>query len=425
MLLNTSAQRYGKITLWATVAICGIAAVAAVWYRHATVIDRPGFIDHASPGDLKAAGKDAPAIGAADTAFGLALLQNLAKKPGENVFISPFSVSQAQMLALNGAGGKTYDQIAAALHTPSIPLEKLNAANAILLSGLQAPDPKVTISVANALWIDHAYQFDPKYQQRCMDYYGAATESLDFSLPASTDHINGWVSDHTKGRIPELVSEGDVKGSVAILTNAVYFHGTWSVEFDASKTTDSQFWANELTAKPIKMMSNDNDYGYLHTDDFDAVRLPYGKGRIAMYVFLPSRKDGLDSLIGSITPSKWSDWIAQMHKRDTLVNLPRFTVSEKVDLTDPLTDLGMPIGPGADFSPMGLPGAYIHKVMHSTFLEVNEEGTTAAAATADIMTMSAREPLNIVVDHPFLCAIRDDQTGALLFVGAIRDPKTK
>ena len=211
-----------------------------------------------------------------------------------------------------------------------------------------------------------------------------------------------------------------------MLTNAVYFHGSWTRTFDRGETSSGPFTRADGSKKTLPLMSQAGDYAYLKTPTFQMIRLPYGHERIAFYVLLPKATNGLDALLKQMTAAQWETWRSKMHSDGVNLELPRFQATGEWELNDPLSQLGMAsaFGGGADFAPMGLPGSYISKVVHKTVLEVNEEGTTAAAATQVEFLMSALStPNKMRVDHPFFCAIRDDATGTILFLGAIRDPQ--
>jgi serpin B len=371
-----------------------------------------------------------PKVAQGGNAFGLALMRTLTQSGnGKNVFVSPFSVSQALSLALNGAGGATRDEIAATLQLRGTPLDAINQGNAALLTSLSNPDPKVSLSIANALWANRDTTLKPDFQDRCHRYYRAQTSTLDFSNPSAAGTINAWVSKNTQGKITELVTASLIRHSPAVLTNAVYFHGQWTNAFDKTDTRDAPFTLQGGGTKSVPMMVRTSSYSYLDAPGFQAIRLPYGTGRIAMYVFLPKDKSGLNAFVHSATPANWNGWLSRMRPSAVSLFLPRFKASQDLLLNQPLARLGMgaAFGAGADFKPMGLERGFIGDVIHKAILEVDEQGTVAAAATGMVMRSAAvsvpRPPAVMRVDHPFFLAIRDDSTGALLFTGAIRNPE--
>ena len=367
-------------------------------------------------------------VAAANTEFGFRVLKRLTRStPDANVFFSPLSVTSALTMTLNGAGGATARDMASALGLNSMTLEQINHANGLLLPSLEDPDPKVKLAVANALWARHGTTFAPGFQQRCRRFYGARTQTLDFGSPAAADTINDWVKDKTQGKIDRLVTPPDISAADAVLTDAVYFHGQWQHEFEKAATRDGPFTLAGGGTRTLPMMAQAGRYPYLETARFQAISLPYGAGRISLYVFLPKAGADLNGFVVGLDAKSWQGWVGEMQPADVAVILPRFRVDYRTTLNQPLIALGMgsAFGPGADFKPMGLHGAFIGAVIHKAVLEVDEEGTVAAAATAVVMTKSARRPQGKVmrVDHPFFCALRDNATGTLLFAGVVRDPK--
>lgn len=367
-------------------------------------------------------------IAAANTSFGFGMLEQLSRNaPGKNVFFSPFSVTNALTLALNGAGGATHQSIASTLGLLPMTNGQINHANGLLLPSLENPDPKVELSVANALWANTGTAFAPSFQETCRKFYGASAETLSFASPSAADTINGWVKEKTNGKIDNLVTPRAISTSTAVLTNAVYFHGQWSRAFPKSATHGVPFTLPSGDVKTVPLMCQESSLAYLETPQFQAVSLPYGAGRMSLYVFLPKPGNSLGGLMAGMNANTWNGWMGQMKPTQMVIFLPKFQVSYQATLNQPLIALGM--GPAfsmeADFAPMGLHGSFISAVVHKATLDVDEEGTVAAASTAVVMSRSARPmPKTVMrVDHPFFCAIRDNATGTLLFAGVIEDPR--
>jgi len=253
--------------------------------------------------------------------------------------------------------------------------------------------------------------------------------TLDFARPSAVTTINDWVAKNTNGRIKEIVSELTPE-EILVLVNAIYFKGSWSKEFDPKLTSAREF---HLVSGPAqrRMMNREDRFRYKADDAMQAVALPYGDGRLNMYVFLPREKDGLGRLTDATKPDNFAALFDGFDERKGTVVLPRFKIEFEQNLVKTLRALGMELAftPGADFSRMVVPPATaaISDVLHKTFVEVNEEGTEAAAVTGVKMMATAmpreEEKFSFVCDHPFLCAIRDDETGSVLFLGAIYDPK--
>ena len=367
-------------------------------------------------------------VAQADTDFGFRLLARLAPEKGHaNVFFSPFSISQALGLALNGAAGTTRQGIASTLGLGAMTTGEVNAANGLLLPSLENPDPLVELNVANALWLQTGETFRPTFQSACKRFYGADTKTLNLRGPEGAPAINGWVKAKTHGKIDKLVSAFDLRGATAVLTNAVYFHGQWSTPFNKSATQPAPFTLTDGTQKQVPLMTRTGKLSYLKGDGFQAVRLPYGQGRLAMYVFLPDTPSGLDGFVSTATAARFDGWVGAMHPAQVSLFLPRFHADDSRRLKEPLSQMGMgkAFSRHADFSLMAERPNAIGEVVHKATLDVDEEGTTATAATGVIMMRSLAMPYSppvvVRVDHPFLCVLRDDATGAVLFLGAIRE----
>jgi serpin B len=254
--------------------------------------------------------------------------------------------------------------------------------------------------------------------------------TLDLTSPAAVPTINRWVSDETNGKIEHLIER--IEHEKLFLLNAIYFKGAWASEFDKAKTRDDDFTLVR-GSKRVPMMSQSGNYPYLETKDFQAVSLPYGGGRVSFYVFLPTQQSSLAAFEKNLTEANWQQWMQGFNATDGDISLPRFRVEYEATLNDALKALGMGVAfdeGRANFSGMiraSGQNVYISRVKHKTFAEVNEEGTEAAAVTSTEMratsAMRPQQRFNMVVDRPFFCAIRDNSTGAVLFMGSIYDPQ--
>ncbi len=368
--------------------------------------------------------------------FGLELLKRLSKADaGRNVFISPTSIQLALAMTYNGAKGETKDAMARALGLDGMTLEEVNQANADLISLLQNPDPKVELAIANSLWGREGVEFAPDFLARNTDSYEAEVRSIDFTLPGSADTINGWVSKKTREKITQLVDHDSIREALLLLLNAIYFKGKWTLPFEEADTQYGDFTRGDGTTKTLPMMRQRDDFDYLETDQFQAIALPYGDEFVRMLIFLPKAGTTLDGLMGEMTREKLDQWTGELHEQDGTIVLPRFKASYDTSLKPVLTALGMGVAfsDAADLTGMVTPEAlatlggvpFISDVVHKTMLEVNEEGTEAAAATAVIVGVTAvqTQPFEMVVDHPFFLAIQDEPTGAILFMGTIVDPE--
>lgn len=360
--------------------------------------------------------------------FGLDLHRQVTlSNPGENIFLSPASVSMALHMTLNGARGSTREAMAQTLNLQDMTLDELNQANSELLTLFTATIPGVDISMANSLWARQGVAFNDGFLKANQDYYRARVEELDFDRPDAPSIINTWVKEETKGLIEEIIEEIE-DDAVLFLINALYFKGSWSHPFDQELTRDAEFHSLDgVVTVPMMQMSRELDY--LQEQDIQVVRLPYGEGRMSMYVILPQEGYSLEAFVAEITPDRWTAIVDGLSQVQLDLFLPRFGVEFKTELSNDLKALGMDIAfdaRQADFGNMRPipPNLFIGGVNHRTVVEVNEEGTEAAAVTSvEIKVESAApEPVIMKVDRPFFFAIRDDLTGMMLFTGSVISP---
>jgi serine protease inhibitor len=369
-----------------------------------------------------------PKLVTANTKFGFKLFSEINQRDKEeNKFISPSSIAIALAMTYNGAQGQTQKAMAKALELEGLTLQQINSSNAALKSLLENPDPQIQLTIANSLWANQKISFQPDFLQRNRDFYKAVVSNVDFSNPETVDIINGWVRENTKGKIDKIVEE-ITPDAAMFLINAIYFKGSWTNAFDPKLTTDSPFYLASGTEKKHPMMSQQGEYRYLENNDFQAVSLPYGKdGKVSFYVFLPKEKSNLETFTKTLNAENWEKWMNQFSSRDGSVSLPRFKMDYEIELKDALTALGMgeAFTNKANFSGIGKNLA-ISEVKHKTFVEVNEEGTEAAAVTSVGITVTSAvvkpEPFKMVINRPFFTCIRDNQTGSILFMGSIVNP---
>jgi serine protease inhibitor len=369
--------------------------------------------------------------------LGFRLYGRLAKSDGRrNLFISPASVEMALAMTMNGAKGRTRDEMATALGVEKMSANAVNAANAQLLALLRNPDPKVELSVANSLWGRRGVTFAQAFHEANKTGYDAEIRSIDFRAATSADEINHWVGEKTKGKIAKLVEHDSIREALLVLINAIYFKGTWTMPFDRRATHDEQFTLIDGSHATVPMMQHTAKYAYLETDRFQAVALPYGDRRVEALVILPAEDAALPDFTKHLTRESWDEWMLQMASRRGTVMLPRFRADYGTSLKAALSALGMPLAfsDAADLTGIVTPDAlarlggrpFISDVVHKTALDVNEEGTTAAAATGVVVgvtSMPMDKPFELKVDRPFFFAIRDVPSGVILFMGTITNPK--
>ena len=364
-----------------------------------------------------------PAIVTADNTFGVNLFQNLYSGAPGNVAIAPISVAMALQIVYNGAGGATQQGMAQTLQLGSMSTADLNNDNAALQGSLMNPDPLVNLTIANSLWMHlDTNMVVPSFTQMDQTYYGATVGDLA-GAPAN---VNSWVSTETDGLITNILPNANYEGVVALIANVIYFKGQWSTEFDPSQTAAAPFTLTDGTQVSVPMMHQSATYGYLQGANFQAVRIPYGQGRMSMLVVMPNAGTSLNSFVASLTPAMLTTWEGQLQTGMGNLSMPKFTATFGASLVQPLTTLGMQAAfcsdPMASFPGIGL--VCIQDVEHKTVVEVDESGTVAAGATTVTIVPTAVEvPLfNLTLDHPFFYAIRDDKTGELLFIGTMMNP---
>ena len=384
-----------------------------------------------------AAVRPARSRGAADTggstSFGIDLYKALLKeRPGVNVFISPASVAFALAMTYNGSAGETREAMARTLGFSGTGFEAVNEADSTLIGRMNGSMPGVKLSIANSLWARQGLTFEKSFLERNERYYGAEIEVLDFSDPGSPAKINQWVARKTNDKITTIVDAIDDR-AILYLINAIYFKGTWTREFDKNLTHEELFHLVDGSTSPRPMMRQSGAYEYLEEVGFQAVRLPYGDGQIGMYVFLPSALSSLERFHESLSGDAWNGWMRSFASRKGSIVLPRFRLEYESSLKQSLASLGMGVAFDelrADFTGMfkasGV-NVFVDDVVHKTFVDVNEEGTEAAAVTSVGMfattSMEPERPFEMIVDRPFFLAIRDETTGLVLFMGSVVNPR--
>ena len=383
-------------------------------------------------------GKEVPAwVGKANNSFAIDLYRKLASEKRDELFFSPNSIETALTMTYAGAQGKTASQMAAVLHLPA-GTETINTDLGDFLAELNSTAPidgksrGYQFSVANALWGQKGYEFLPHFLDVLKTNYGAGLQEVDFrnDTEGARETINDWVEKKTADKIKDLIGRGVLTPLTRlVLTNAIYFKGTWTSPFDKAATRDEAFHVSVQQESNVPMMHRTGEYGYLEDTDFQALRLPYAGGKLSMIILLPHRRDGLPELEKELTPEKLSDSFAKFVNEKVIVSIPKFKMTAQFELAPTLESMGMhaAFGADADFSGMtGKRDLMISNVIHKAFVEVNEEGTEAAAATGVVMTLAMARPTPMPefrADHPFIFLIRDEASGAVLFMGRLTDPK--
>lgn len=383
---------------------------------------------------------DAARASAAVNQFGLALYSELAPARKGNLFLSPYSVETALAMTLAGARGQTAAQMAQVLrigdlaHQPHGGFAELS--RALAASAKLGDQQLFDLSIANAIWLAKGYSLNPDFVKTVKEQYSAGIEPLDFasSLAAreqARQTINAWIAKQTNEKIKDLLAPGTLDAQTRlVLTNAIYFKSQWDAQFSKSQTRDEPFHVTGDASVTVPMMHQMRRMHYAENDLMQAVEIPYRFRRLSMIALLPRKTDGMAALEKSLTAANVTAWSKAMGDRQVELSLPRFQFSSRFDLGRPLAAMGMAqaFSATADFSGISAgQQIYISDVVHQAFVDVNEEGTEAAAATAVVMHATALpRPAPKAVfraDRPFLFLIRDNTSGCILFLGRVNNPK--
>lgn len=366
-----------------------------------------------------------PLLISADNTFGLNLLNTLLASDSGNVAISPTSLNMALQILYNGAADSTAQAMSQTLQLQSLSLATLNNDNAALEASLLNPDPDVQITLANSLWM-HLTDTPvlPSFTQLNQTYYGAEIGDLS-GAPAN---VNAWIANVTNGLITNILPQADYTDIVAVIANAIYFKGEWTVAFDPTLTAPAPFTLSDGTQVSCQMMHQTGSFSFYGGGNYGVLRIPYGQsGHLSMWIVMPGAGVNLNALVATITPAMFDTWDSGLQTINVQLGLPRFTTRYSASLPTPLTTLGMGIAfsqTQADFSALASRNTYVSDVEHQTVVEVDESGTVAAGATTITVapTVAGLPPAQLLIDQPFFYAIRDDQSGALLFIGTMENP---
>jgi serpin B len=364
---------------------------------------------------------------AANNGFAFDIFKKLyAEDAGENVFISPFSISTALSMTYNGAQSTTKQAMAETLGYDGLTLEAVNDSYKNIISYLHNADKKISLEVANSIWIREGEKIKEDFISRNMEFFNAEVDMLDFSQASAVDRINRWISDATNKKIDKMLESPIPADVVMYLINAIYFKGEWSSRFKPEQTSDGRFTTAGGEKKNVKMMSKMEETEYLDTGEYRAVRLPYGNGKTAMYCVLPNEGTDINEFIGGMDVQEWNRIRQEVSKTDDVVlQIPRFKIEYGIkELNDSLIALGMEeeFSANADFSGIR-PGLFISRVLHKAVIEVNEKGSEAAGVTVvEKAEGAAMQPPTFIADRPFLFMISEEETGSILFMGILADP---
>ncbi|MEM8717800.1 MAG: serpin family protein [Cyanobacteria bacterium P01_G01_bin.39] len=366
----------------------------------------------------------------ANNRFGFDLLTQLEtqSEQNQNMMISPPSVAIALAMVRNGTAGDTLAEIDRVLNLDAIDTQNIDPSYAQLSETLTNAND-VELAIANSLWVNQNITLKDQYLNTAQEFYDAQVSNLDFANAAVTNTINQWVADNTNNKITQIVDAVNPDDAM-YLVNAIYFKGSWSQKFDADATSQQPFYLQPEASKQVAMMSQTGNYSYYENEQFQAVRLPYGEGKLGMYIFLPQTSSSLEQFQQQLNLDNWQEWIGNMRSQPGNISLPKFTLEYDTELNDVLQALGMQqvfIPLQADFSRLTDSSVAIDTVKHKTVIEVNEEGSEAAGVTSIGVRITSAipetQPFDFNVNRPFFFAIRDDATESILFMGNVFDPQ--
>ena len=402
-------------------------------------------------GGAKQAGpdRDTKLVAEGNNQFALQLYQKLQDDKG-NLFFSPYSISTALAMTYAGARGGTQEQMAQVLHFPTSKeiLEKLSAdqkpmtqeqlaqvfGKTIKDLNSRGGGDKYELRVANALWGQKDYKFLQVFVGSVEKQYGGTLRNVDFIAAAeqARQTINAWVAKQTNDKIKDLISPGVLDAMTRlVLTNAIYFKGNWASQFKKNQTQDQPFTLLDGTKVQVPMMNQQTRFGYAETDALQVLEMPYKGDELSMLILLPKKMDGIKALELGLTAESFSKWLGAIRTWQVIVSVPKFKMTSRFSLAQVLQSMGMTdaFSDKADFSGMtGNRDLFISAVIHQAYVDVNEEGTEAAAATGVTMRLTSVGPDMTPVfraDHPFLFLIRDKTAGSILFLGRVTDPTAK
>ncbi len=368
----------------------------------------------------------------ADNRFAIKLLKQATADTRDtlkNLFVSPLSVAMALAMTYNGAAAMTEDSMRVTLELDGMSVAEVNESYRSLIELLRQLDPHVRFQIANSIWYLQGYTIEQPFLDANHNYYDAQVTALDFSSPTAPATINAWVNHETNGVIDRIVD--NIPDYMRLyLINAIYFKGDWTEQFDPHLTQPRGFRLPDGTTVNVPTMTHGHeaDVRVTHRPSATIVDLPYGGAAFSMTIVLPHDTSSADRLVDALTPEQWNEWTASLKGGKAEVFLPKFKLTNDLNLIPSLAGLGMGIAfddTRADFTRIHVPSELsITEVKHKTYVDVNEEGTVAAAVTSVGLGYTSAPP-SIVIDRPFIFALRENLSGTILFMGVIRHPTTQ
>ncbi len=363
--------------------------------------------------------------------FGLDLFNRIIRSEDKaNIMISPTSISLAMGMTYNGTETSTKEAFDSVLNYEGLTRSEVNEITRDLIITLVTNSEGNLLEIANSVWYRYNFPVFDSFIQMNKTYFGAEVKALDFDKPEAVDAINSWVADKTHAKIDKIIEELPPE-SMMLLINALYFNCLWDIEFDPDETKTETFYNEDQTPfGDVEMMTTESAFKYATTEDFTAVELPYKNEKFSMHLFLPAYGSSVDELIGKLDGDSWTSWLEAFAEQDEVqVTMPKFKFDYQRSLNGDLSDMGLGIAftDDADFSGISEIDLLISKVIHKTYIDVNEEGTEAAAVTAvEIGVTSVGPgggPIVIRLDRPFLFAITENSSKSIVFIGKMMEPE--
>jgi serpin B len=344
-------------------------------------------------------------------------------KGTENIMISPFSITSALSMTLNGAAGETFEAMKKTLGLEGKTLVQINKTYLKLMTEMIPVDKSVVLDIANSVWVDKQLNVKQPFITDLQTFYKGEARDIDVTDPDAVNIVNDWIALKTQDKITEMLDKFD-PGAAMLLINAVYFNGKWRYKFDKTDTKEEPFYVTPSDPKTVPMMHQIHNFKAIRNNSFTIVDIPYGQGNYTMVVVLPDKNMTNSDVANSLTLSLWQEWMGLLADNSVVLSIPRFKYNYKRLLNKDLIDLGMSIAftTQADFSNISDQSLLITKILHQSFIDTNEEGTEAIAATIVEMGTGAAEPVDMKIDHPFLYFIRESSTGTIIFMGEVNDP---
>jgi serpin B len=381
--------------------------------------------DPIDPPELTPAQKE---IITASNSFAFNIFKEIVNNEADtNIFISPLSISYALGMTYNGAEGETKEAMADVLGFDGMDDFEINESYRDLTKTLMTIDPEVIMEIANSIWYRQGFEVEQEFIDLNQEYFDAYVAALNFNNPGAKDIINDWIEEKTHDKIQDVIKQIDPL-TMMFLVNCIYFKAAWKYEFDPDDTEVEDFHLSSGATVDCDMMHQENELLRYFNDSFQAVQLPYGEAGFCMSIFLPRQGNALDDLINQMDDASWSDWMRNFKADTTIIKMPKFRLKYDRELKPDLAALGMGIAfepYEADFTRINNEiDLHITSVLHSTFVQVDEEGTEAAAVTVVEIGTTSIDPNEKLmhINRPFFFVIHDQYTDAILFVGKISNP---